>query len=668
MAVAGTLEIQLLANMARLQADMDKAKGVVASAAKNMESAAASIKSAFGALGIGLSVAVFANLIKGSIDAMDKLNDLSKSTGLTVEQLSGLKVAAKQSGGDLDSIATSINKLSVEMGKAPEKFRALGISATDPLEAFKQLSDIFVSIDNPQQRAALGAAALGKAWAGAAPLLSEGGKKIGEMVETGTRLSGVTTEMARAADELNDKWTLLGGTGGMLTRMVGPLLPLLNTLADEMLKIQENTLGTTSSFSPLTEALRSLIIFGSEFAFVWRQIGISMAGVQEQISGFATGGIKGFTDARKMMTDILAQERVLQDSFVKRISEAGKGGVSIAAPDVPVIPGTGGRVDEFLGTGDAAAAKAAKEHAEAIRNKIQWLKAEAESQERSNKAIDDAIEAGAKQNALDRESSLAMEQQIADLAFMNEADRAATIAKTEDRAKAEQSKLDTIRQSLMTEQELVRFQYEQDFNMLNDTLGMKKEAQEEYYALMGRLILENETKQLEIKAKAGNIAAKGEIERRKFAALSMAGQAKDIFGYMADITAGVSQHNRALFEINKVAGIANAIINAYEGISLTLAKYPYPYNIGLAALHAAAAFAQVSAIASTSFGAGGGAPSLSGGTPAPPVTPVTDGTPSGGGQTTIINLQGETFGRKQVRELIEQINEQSRDGGRIVIA
>jgi hypothetical protein len=150
-------------------------------------------------------------------------------------------------------------------------------------------------------------------------------------------------------------------------------------------------------------------------------------------------------------------------------------------------------------------------------------------------------------------------------------------------------------------------------------------------------------------------------------------QAKTVFEELANITAGVAQHNRALFEINKVAGIANAIIHAYEGISLTMAKYPYPLNIAMAAAHGLAAFAQVQAIRSAQFGDGGGgaAPSLAGGTAAPPVTPVDAGgrASSGRGPTTIIQLHGgEVFSRDQVRGLIEQIAEDTRDGGTVLLA
>ena len=127
MALAGVLEIQLMANMAKLAEDMRGAKSTVDDAMQGVEKAVGGAKSALQALGIGLSVNAFVGMIQGSIEMMDKLNDLSKTTGITVEDLAGLKLAAKQSGSDLESVAASINKLSVNMGKDGEKFKQLGV-------------------------------------------------------------------------------------------------------------------------------------------------------------------------------------------------------------------------------------------------------------------------------------------------------------------------------------------------------------------------------------------------------------------------------------------------------------------------------------------------------------------------------------------------------------
>lgn len=353
--IAGQLEIVMMANMARLADDMSKAKSTVGGAMKSIEGAVASAKSALGALGIGLGVGYFVTLVKGTIDAMDHLNDLSKTTNIAVESLAGLRVAAKQSGGDLDSIAASINKLSVEMGKSPDKFRALGVSAKDPLEAFKQLSDIFVALEDPQQRAAVMAEALGKSWAGAAPLLAEGGKKIGEMVERGTKFSGVTTEMARQADELNDKWILLGGTGGMLVRIVAPLLPLMNTLSDEMLKAKDSAYGLNLQFSPMLELMKILIILGTDVAFVFKMIGGEIGATMAKWAALARLDFKGADlIAREWIAD-REKARADLDAFQKRVAGGGgaakssDGGAMDMGGSGTIFSDASARAKKFLG-------------------------------------------------------------------------------------------------------------------------------------------------------------------------------------------------------------------------------------------------------------------------------------------------------------------------------
>jgi hypothetical protein len=179
----------------------------------------------------GFTIGAFAEMIRGAIDAADSLNDLKKSTGIAVADLAGLKLAAAQSGGDLEGIAASINKLSVAMGKDAERFARLGVTAKDPIEAFKQLADVFSAIDDPQTRAALGAEALGKSWASSAPLLMEGSKNIGEMVEKGKALSRTTQEMADKADEFNDKLAeLQTAASGAKMKLAGEMLPAMTEI------------------------------------------------------------------------------------------------------------------------------------------------------------------------------------------------------------------------------------------------------------------------------------------------------------------------------------------------------------------------------------------------------------------------------------------------------
>ena len=233
------LNIEITAKLDSLDRDFARVNGMARDTASKVESAfgglGSSLKGIAGGLVAAFSVDMFAGIFTGAVEAQDHLNDLSKSTSISVETLAGLGAAARKSGGNLDDVAASVNKLSVNMGKDPEKFKAIGISAKEPIEAFKQLADVFVSIQDPQERAAFGAAALGKSWAGAAPLLAEGSQSIGEMVERGTRLSKVTADSAKAADELNDsleelKSAASGASTSIANLAVGPLTDMVRAM------------------------------------------------------------------------------------------------------------------------------------------------------------------------------------------------------------------------------------------------------------------------------------------------------------------------------------------------------------------------------------------------------------------------------------------------------
>lgn len=202
-----------------------------------------------GTLGISLSGGYFVSLINGSINAMDHLHDLSKATAITVENLAGLSLLAKQTGTDLDGLAKGINKMSVEMGKDPDKFVKLGVTAKGGTEALKQLADIFNSLPDINLRNALAQKIFSKSWAELAPALSEGSQGIELAIEKGKRLSKITEEMTTKSDELNDKWEELVGTGGALNTMVGAMLDPLLRLTNQMIAARDGADGFISTMA-----------------------------------------------------------------------------------------------------------------------------------------------------------------------------------------------------------------------------------------------------------------------------------------------------------------------------------------------------------------------------------------------------------------------------------
>ena len=408
--VAGALEIQLLANLARLQQDMTQGKGIVQSSMRDISAAVEQAKGVLASLGVTATIGGLALLAKNAIDAADSMNDLSKTTGIAVEKLAGLRLASKMSGGDLDGIANSINKLSQNIGKSGEKFAALGISAKDPLEAFKQFADVFASIDDPQLRAALGAEALGKGWASAAPLLAEGGKKIGEMVEKGEKLSGITKELTEGSDAFNDKLAELAGNGGMVNGILGQMLPLLNAAADGLLALRENGGGAGSMLGTvLTEALRVVIVLAGNVGFVLRGIGTEIGGIAAQVAAFVTGDFKRAAEIGRMMTADAEAARAKFDAWEASIMAVGTAASKTAketagmseedleaariAKDAAEVAAKKARA--FLAGAEAAGklAKAQKDLGLADAHVIAFLKQEAELRDAVAKALADGAEA-----------------------------------------------------------------------------------------------------------------------------------------------------------------------------------------------------------------------------------------------------------------------------------
>jgi hypothetical protein len=106
------------------------------------------------------------------------------------------------------------------------------------------------------------------------------------------------------------------------------------------------------------------------------------------------------------------------------------------------------------------------------------------------------------------------------------------------------------------------------------------------------------------------------------------------------------QKSKELFTINKVAGIANAIVNTAEGVTNALRSVPYPANIFAAASTAAMGAVQIATIASTSMDGGGGVSTPSGGiggygdgTPQSPVVTQTAATQQTGPTQVTVHIQ-----------------------------
>lgn len=307
------------ANLARFDNALNHADARLDSFGDAASRISGGITHAFAALGVGISVAGIAGVIKHTIDAADNLNDLSLKTGIAVDRLAGLSLASEQSGANLEGTAKAINKLSKEMGNNSAELARLGINADDPLQAFAQLADVFNAIDDPQQRAALGAKILGKSWEDAAPILSLGGDQLLKIVDKGAKASGITRELAEAADEFNDKMTdLTKGFQGLVVKGVAPLVPILNDLYEFFSEHEDSTKGIEQDAVSLEKTYKILAATTATTAISFEVLGLGVGALAAKLNALAHLDFKGMhaiEDAFK--EDIDKAELRLSDLFTK---------------------------------------------------------------------------------------------------------------------------------------------------------------------------------------------------------------------------------------------------------------------------------------------------------------------------------------------------------------
>jgi hypothetical protein len=637
----GRLVVSLAANTAEFTADMGKAAHEAAKNMERMQRQAAQAGKAIGAM-FAAGVGTAAVLTKQAINAADSISKMAQSTGIEVKLLSELNFAARLSNVSTEALATSMGRLNRNIydaaagtGEALQGFRALGIQvrgadgnlkSADAVMA--EVADKFKGMEDGAGKSALAMMLFGKSGAAMIPMLNGGAAALNdarmEAVAFGLQLDG---ETGQAAERFNDNLTRLNAVkAGMANQIMKAVLPSLNSLTDQLVDSAKNTnlMGRTAEFA--ANGIRILVtgVVGGAAAF--QVLGDSVGKVAAALVAAARGEFRSAweiisTDGNDMASVIETAMQNINAVWNETGASATRSAEAVIKASAPLMAN-------------------AKELAAAERERAAAIKA---AEAARKKALDEEIAQGERLNEM----------------FQAEKERQAQLAKSAHDA-AEQH-VEQIRVSLLTEQELLAEAHETKLLQLMDARERDILTQEEYNEYQAKLAEEYQRR-------LGEIERQGWTERQQFEAMSLRKKAQTIFGELAGITAGVAQSNRKMFELNKVAGIANAILNAYEGISLTMAKYPFPINVAMAAAHGLAAFAQVQAIQSAQFGGGAGAaPSIAGSTPATPVSPVSSGAPGGdSNRTTIVKFSGTADERKLIKRYTDLLNENAVDGGRLI--
>ena len=315
-----TLSIDLVAKLANLEAGFTKAQHLAQSNSEKMQSAFQGVKDI--AIGIGAALAasfsarMFVDLVKGAIDAADRLNDLAKSTQLTVEQIGGIGFAASQAGSDLEGAAASMGKLNVALGKAAagdagmnDAFSKLGISlknvdgsAKDAGAVLAEIADKFKGYADGPNKAALAQVIFGRSYQSMLPLLADGGAELLKNIDYFKQFGGVTTASAKAADEFNDTIGKLQLVmrGGLQSAVVA-VLPSLQLVATRMTSITESASGIPAFGTIVRAVFNDIAIAGAKVALTLSQV---ILGAQAAIAIGSTIGKSGWFEWSKPAAEI----------------------------------------------------------------------------------------------------------------------------------------------------------------------------------------------------------------------------------------------------------------------------------------------------------------------------------------------------------------------------
>jgi lambda family phage tail tape measure protein len=326
---------------------------------KGLGDSSKTVVSQFSALGTALKgfAAAFAvkeivGFGKGIIDAADEMRDLSQRAGVSVNDLSGFKVAAEQSGVSVDILAVGFKKLNQNLAEAAagndaaiSRFKKLGVAFEDAAgnarpagDVIKDLSDKFATFKDGPEKAAAAVQLFGKAGDQLIPFLNNGSDAL-------SKFSGLfSQDFADRADQLNDSFTALGAAiQAKAVPYIERLLPVLQEVLNALLEAPDQSKDFASSMDILGEGIRlvaialnyatdgliaflDLLVTGTRQAIgiaiqLFNGLATAIGGVSQGITKTLSGDFSGAAEAFKDIGS--ASALAFKDGFDKNVKKVG---------------------------------------------------------------------------------------------------------------------------------------------------------------------------------------------------------------------------------------------------------------------------------------------------------------------------------------------------------
>lgn len=583
---AGTLEIDIKAGIARLSQDMREAKNVVKESMESVNKSVELAKHGLELLGLAWGVDQIKEWLHSNAEAVDANAKMADRLGITTEAMAGLTLQAQLSNVSIETVSTGMRTMLKTVYDAnngvqlsAQAFEQLHLSASQlaQLAPDQQLQKILAAlsgVNNITERNALAMQVFGGRAAEMLNLVADGADGIKSATEDAKawgvaldRIDSAKIEMAN--DAMTRAHTAMQGVANTINVA---LAPIIKALADDFSNAAKDAHGFRDEIMDGMEKVATVVAYtanvirGLEVA--WKVVEVAAAEVFNAQIQIVNGFVQVIQDAYNK----------LADSYIGK-----KMGLPVATfgDTIKDVADTSSlRVKELEDELQKLAMQ--KMPAEGIQA---WFKKVREEADKAAKEIADKSKSMSAGGApIDPSLDKAHE------AYLKQLD----------------GQLAAIRKSTESQNEVETEAYAQRLNILNQghVAGL---LSDEAYA--------QERQQIEIQHQAamGDISAQGLLQRQKFEQMTTTQQTQFVLGQLLSLTSGVATHNKTMFEINKIAGIANAIINTSLGVTKALSSYPPPLSFAMAAAQFAAGMVQVQQIKSASFSSSTSAPSVGGG-------------------------------------------------------
>lgn len=208
-----------------------------------------------GLLAVGISAA------SSTADLGREVMKLQRYTGMTAEEASKLRYAAKMSGVDMDTLSAGLGKLSKSMEAGSPAFDKLGISARDGAGNLKSLGDFLPELSakirelpNGTEKSAVMLQLFGRNGMALLPFLNKGAEGIKELSDQAEKMGVVLSQdnLGAISANIKSQRELSATFEGLRTKIGLAMMPVLTAFTNLVKSIP----------APVLDIIGPLTVFG----------------------------------------------------------------------------------------------------------------------------------------------------------------------------------------------------------------------------------------------------------------------------------------------------------------------------------------------------------------------------------------------------------------------